>query len=71
VCSRRRRQSPATTLTSFILEAAGREAERALVDRRLFLIDEARWDAFAEALDRPTEEKPRLRSLLKNPVDVR
>jgi uncharacterized protein (DUF1778 family) len=58
------------TLTSFVLEAATREAARALVDRRLFLVDEERWERFREALDRPAAEKPRLARLLQTPVVI-
>jgi uncharacterized protein (DUF1778 family) len=58
------------SLTSFVLEAATREAERALVDRRFFLVDEGQWEQFKAALDRPATKKPRLRALLNNPVAV-
>ncbi len=58
------------SLTAFVLEAASREAERALIDRRLFALDEARWQQFTAALDRPVEEKPRLRRLLQHPAAV-
>lgn len=55
------------SLTSFVLDAARLEAERALVDRRLFLVDDTTWERFTDALDRPIVEKPRLRELLKAP----
>lgn len=58
------------SLTAFVLEAASREAERALVDRRLFLLDEEQWERFIEVLDRPVSEKPRLRKLLQSPPNV-
>ena len=55
------------TVTSFVLQAACLEAERALVDRRLFLLDEDAWERFTEALDRPAQDRPRLRELLRTP----
>jgi uncharacterized protein (DUF1778 family) len=58
------------TLTAFVLDAANREAERALADRRFFVLDAGQWDKFQEALDRPAEDKPGLRALLRNPVVV-
>lgn len=51
-------------VTEFLLDAGIRAAEEALVDRRLFQLDEAQWQAFREALDRPVAEKPRLARLL-------
>ncbi len=58
------------SLTSFVLEAASREAERTLLDRRFFQVDEAQWEQFTAALDRPATEKPRLRALLSTPITV-
>lgn len=55
------------TLTAFVLDAASVEAQRALIDRRIFRLDDAHWALFTEALDRPTVEKPRLRDLLHTP----
>ena len=55
------------TLTAFVLDAASVEAQRALTDRRLFLLDDASWARFVEALDRPAVAKPRLRRLLHTP----
>lgn len=53
------------TISSFMLEAAYLEAQRALADRRLFRLDEARWARFIRALDRPAAAKPRLRKLMQ------
>ena len=55
------------TLTSFVLDAASTEAQRALADRRLFMLDDAQWTRFTDALERPSIEKPRLRRLLTTP----
>lgn len=39
-------------------------AEDALADRRMFRLDERRWKAFQNILDRPVVNKPRLARLL-------
>jgi len=39
-------------------------AEEALVDRRMFRLDDAMWQAFQDVLDRPIQSKPRLAKLL-------
>ena len=39
-------------------------AEQTLVGRRMFQLDETRWQAFQEALDRPVVKKARLAKLL-------
>ncbi|MFZ5610108.1 MAG: DUF1778 domain-containing protein [Pseudomonadota bacterium] len=51
-------------VTEFLLEAGINAAEDALVDRRMFRLDEAQWRAFQAALDRPVAKKPRLARLL-------
>ena len=51
-------------VTEFLLEAGINAAEEALVDRRLFQLDDAAWRAFQDALDRPVTHKPRLAKLL-------
>ncbi len=55
------------TVSSFMLEVAYREAQRALADRRLFRLDESQWLRFIKALDRPARAKPRLRKLMETP----
>lgn len=52
------------TLTSFVLDAAYLEAQRALADRRLFRLETSAWERFVKALDRPAKELPRLRKLM-------
>ena len=47
-------------VTEFLLEAGVDAAEDALADRRMFRLDERRWRAFQEILDRPVPDKPRL-----------
>lgn len=58
-------------VTEFLLEAGINAAEEALVDRRMFRLDDEQWRAFQEALDRPVVQKPRLAALLarKSPVE--
>jgi uncharacterized protein (DUF1778 family) len=57
--------------SDFMLEAACREADAVLLDRRLFLLDEKSYRRFIAALDRPPADNPRLRRLLtsKSPWD--
>jgi len=54
-------------VSEFILEAGIVAANQALAERRLFLLDEARWNDFQEVLDRPVQKKPRLGKLLNEP----
>ena len=48
----------------FILEAATREAQSILLDRRFFQLDDAAFRRFNEALDVPPVDQPRLHRLL-------
>lgn len=50
--------------TEFMLDVATREAQSVLLDRRLFDLDESAFRRFAEALDAPPADNPRLRKLL-------
>lgn len=50
--------------SDFMLDAACREAEAVLLDRRYFQLDEAEFKRFAAALDKPPADNPRLRRLL-------
>ena len=51
--------------TSFMLETAVREAEMVLLDKRLFVVDDATYDRFMERLDASPARNPKLRALLK------
>jgi uncharacterized protein (DUF1778 family) len=51
-------------LTDFILEAACREAEHVLCDRRYFALDEGLFNAFDAALDVPLKENKAVQKLL-------
>ena len=46
------------SVTEFLLEAGVNAAEEALVNRRLFRLDDAQWRAFQAALDRPPSRNP-------------
>jgi uncharacterized protein (DUF1778 family) len=50
--------------SDFMLEAACREADAILLDRRLFLLDEKVYRRFIAELDKPPADNPRLRRLL-------
>ncbi len=57
------------TLTEFLLDSGLSAAYDALADRRVFQLDERRWDEFMAALSEPPRENPRLRKLLaRKPV---
>lgn len=54
-------------VSEFLLDAGITAAAQTLADRRQFVLDEAQWQAFEEALDRPVQAKPRLKKLLREP----
>lgn len=54
-------------VSEFLLDAGVTAAAQALADRRQFVLDEAQWHAFQVALDRPVQDKPRLKKLLREP----
>ncbi|GAB6040163.1 type II toxin-antitoxin system TacA family antitoxin [Endothiovibrio diazotrophicus] len=51
-------------LTDFVLDAACREAEHVLCDRRQFLLDEQAYAAFEVALDQPLPDNHAVQRLL-------
>lgn len=51
-------------VSEFLLDAGVTAANLALADRRRFELNEAQWEAFQQALDRPVQPKPRLKKLL-------
>lgn len=53
------------TRTEFMVESARALAIDVLLDQRLFALDDARYDAFVQALDNPPAPGPRLRALLR------
>ena len=54
-------------VSEFLLDAGVTAATITLADRRHFEIDDEQWAAFQEALDRPVQNKPRLKKLLTEP----
>jgi uncharacterized protein (DUF1778 family) len=52
------------TRSDFMLDAAWREAEAVLLDRRLFLLDETAYRKFVDLLDAPPRPNEKLRKLL-------
>lgn len=55
------------SVSEFLLDAGMAAAAEALADRRVFILADAQWRAFQEALDRPVRHKPRLAKLLSEP----
>lgn len=55
------------SLSEFVLDSALKEAEEHLTDRRIFLLDADKWDAFLVALDAPPRPNPRLKRLFRDP----
>jgi uncharacterized protein (DUF1778 family) len=52
------------TLTEFLLDTGLNAAFETLADRRVFQLDQKRWDAFMAALSARPKNNPRLRKLL-------
>ena len=50
--------------SDFMLETACREAENVLLDQRLFLLNQADFDAFNQAINAPVKDNPALRKLM-------
>jgi uncharacterized protein (DUF1778 family) len=48
------------TRSAFILEAARREAEEAILEQTVFALEPEQWKALNEALDNPPEENEKL-----------
>jgi len=53
--------------SSFVLDSATAKAEEVLADSTEFVLPEAQWKLFVEALERPVRIKSRLRKLLTEP----
>jgi uncharacterized protein (DUF1778 family) len=54
--------------TDFVLDAAGRAAEEALVDRTVVAVDPKAYAEFLTRLDAPPRPNPRLRRSLQTPA---
>ena len=57
-----------STVSAFVLKVATEAAADILADRRGFVLDEAGWQVFDEALERPAGEVSGLRELLSAPT---
>ena len=55
------------SLTEFLVESGRERAERLLADRTHFTLDDADWQAFSTALDRPAKARPELARLFARP----
>jgi uncharacterized protein (DUF1778 family) len=64
---RRAAKETQANLSSFLVESACLRAEEALASQQHFVYSAKQWNAFTAALDRPTQDKPRLRALLSRP----
>ena len=53
--------------TEFMLDAARKEAERVLLDRRIYLLDDERFAAFEAALAGAAEPSAALRKTMNTP----
>jgi uncharacterized protein (DUF1778 family) len=54
--------------SDFMLDAACRQANAVLLDKRMFVLDTAAYRRFAAALDESPTNNPRLRRLLATPA---
>jgi uncharacterized protein (DUF1778 family) len=61
---RRAAESTSANVSSFLVESACLRAEEALASQQHLVYSAAQWEAFTAALDRPVQDKPRLRGLL-------
>jgi len=59
-------QSTGKTRTDFILEAARRAAEEALLDRALLVVSPAAYADFLQRLDQPARPNERLRRTMRS-----
>jgi uncharacterized protein (DUF1778 family) len=53
------------TLSAFVTESALERARQILADRNQFVLNDAAWSAFTEALDAPVRPLPRVARLFK------
>lgn len=55
------------TVSEFLLDAGISAANTELANRLHFVLDDEQWASFQQALDRPVQDRPRLRKLLNEP----
>ncbi|MHC6157493.1 type II toxin-antitoxin system TacA family antitoxin [Bradyrhizobium elkanii] len=53
------------TLSEFMLDSAHKDAINVLLDKRLFVLDPDKYDAFVHALDNPRPPSENLKALMK------
>ena len=58
-------QAQDKSVSEFLLDSSLASAAETLAERRLFILDEARWAKFRAALDAPPRKRPRLARLMK------
>lgn len=58
-------QAQDKTVSEFLLDSGLASAAETLAERRLFILDEARWAKFQAALDAKPRKRPRLSRLMK------
>lgn len=58
-------QAQGRSRSDFMIEAARRAAEEAILDQTLIVTDRASYDRFVALLDRPPESNERLRKLMR------
>jgi uncharacterized protein (DUF1778 family) len=58
-------QAQDKTVSEFLIDSGLTSAAETLADRRLFILDDAQWQAFQTALDAPPRARPRLARLMK------
>ena len=61
---RKAAEATGKNVTQFVLASACEAAENALLDQRIFFVNDEKYNAFREALERPAEIKPELQALL-------
>jgi uncharacterized protein (DUF1778 family) len=54
------------TVSDFVLDSALSRAEETLADRRIFPLEDDKWEMFLAALDAPPRQMPRMRALLQD-----
>lgn len=55
------------SVSEFLLDSGLSMAADTLADRKLFALNDEQWEAFQEALDQPSKERPELKKLLNEP----
>lgn len=59
-----------TNRSVFMLEAATRAAQEAVLDQRIFYLNDEQWTEFEQAMDRPPQPNERLKKALRRKVTL-